>query len=164
EEGAAVDADVIVLDEDVLRIAVGVDGIDEERDFYALRSKVDIPSATPTTHAFAGRDLVPWRPAHLAVASDGSGGLAISWVRRTRIDGDSWGAAEVPLGEASEVYEVTISGGGAEDRVFAVTSPAATYSAAEIAADMRSGATTISVAQVSAVVGPGDPATIPVTL
>ena len=164
EEGAAADADVIVLDEDVLRLAVGVDGIDEERDFYAVRSKVDIPAATPTTHAFAGRDLVPWRPAHLAVASDGSGGLAISWVRRTRIDGDSWGAAEVPLGEASEVYEVTISGGGAEDRVFEVTSPAATYSAAEIAADMRSGATTISVAQVSAVVGPGDPATISVTL
>jgi hypothetical protein len=33
------------------------------------------------------------------------------WIRRTRIDGDSWDLLEVPLGEEGERYEVAILDG-----------------------------------------------------
>ena len=42
----------------------------------------------------------------------GSGDIAITWLRRTRaLAGDSWNAPEVPLGEASESYDLEILNG-----------------------------------------------------
>jgi hypothetical protein len=73
------------------------------------------------------------------------GDLEIAWVRRTRsLLGDSWDAAEVPLEEASEAYEVDILDGGAVLRTLASTAPAVTYSEAAQIADR------------GALLGPGD--------
>ena len=69
------------------------------------------PAAKPLDHpvyaqdalAFDGIGLRPYAPAHLRSALSG-GDRQISWIRRTRIDGDSWQGGEVPLGEDSESY------------------------------------------------------------
>lgn len=56
-----------------------------------------------------GRAEQPYAPVHIAGTRDGSNDLMIAWVRRTRIGGelvDLTGA--VPLGDASEAYEVDI--------------------------------------------------------
>ena len=63
----------------------------------------------------------------------GSGDIAITWLRRTRaLAGDSWNAPEVPLGETSELYDLEIlNGGGSVLRsVTGLPVAAWTYSAA----------------------------------
>lgn len=65
----------------------------------------------PTMVAFAaevaGAALLPLSPVGVK-ARRSEAGVALSWLRRTRIDGDSWDLAEVPLGEEGERYEVAI--------------------------------------------------------
>ncbi|MCB1332328.1 MAG: glycoside hydrolase/phage tail family protein [Roseivivax sp.] len=104
-------------------------------------------------HAFAGNGLRPYRPAHLRVA--GSGDLDVTWIRRTRIDGDPWTEAEVPLGEERELYRIEVRQGGTVLRQAEVTAPGWSYGTAEQAADGVAGLFEIAVAQVSARFGPG---------
>lgn len=73
----------------------------------------------------------PYAPAHFEAVND-SGDWDFTWVRRSRI-GYRWtGGLAVPLGEASEVYEVSIlDGDGEEVRVISSASEAATYTDAQ---------------------------------
>ena len=103
--------------------------------------------------AFAGVGLRPYAPTHLRATPMG-GDLALSWVRRTRVDGDGWEAVEVPLGETSEGYLLRIVEGGAIRREVVLGSPAFTYSAMMRAEDVTAGFE-IQVAQLSGVFGPG---------
>lgn len=57
--------------------------------------------------AFDGNGLRPLSPCHLRVRRLG-GDLALRWIRRTRIGGDSWTGPDVPLGESSEAYVVRV--------------------------------------------------------
>ena len=43
-------------------------------------------------------------------------GVTFTWIRRTRRDGDSWDAIEVPLGETSEAYELDVLDGSTVKR------------------------------------------------
>ena len=103
--------------------------------------------------AFEGVGLRPYAPVHLTAARQG-GDLAVSWVRRTRIDGDGWGT-EVPLGEAFERYLVQVIAGGNIRREVEVSAPAWTYPAADQAADGVTAPFTVAVAQISDRFGPG---------
>ena len=42
--------------------------------------------------------LKPFAPVRVTARRSGAG-ISLNWVRRTRVDGDSWDLAEVPLGE-----------------------------------------------------------------
>lgn len=129
-------------------------GLERHYRIGPARQGYDHASYVHQVHAFDGIGLRPYRPAHLAVADLG-GDLAVSWVRRTRIDGDAWGVAEVPLGEDSEVYRLEVRQGGSLVRDAVVTSPGWTYAASDRASDGVTGAFTIAVAQVSERFGPG---------
>ncbi len=115
----------------------------------------DDPVYVHQQHAFDGIGLRPYAPVHLRTARDGAGDLEISWIRRTRIDGDSWQSAEVPLGEESEAYLLRVMDGASIKREVTLSSPGWTYSAAAQAADGLSPPFTIAVAQISASFGPG---------
>ena len=106
------------------------------------------------THAFAGNGLRPYRVAHLRAAMSG-GDLALSWIRRTRIDGDSWQSSEVPLGESRESYALRFLKGGTVLREVATLAPQFIYTAAMRAADGATGQITIEVAQLSDSYGAG---------
>jgi len=96
----------------------------------------DHQSFTEVTRAFAGVGLRPLSPSRLdAVRPDGSSDISLSWIRRTRIGGDSWDQVDVPLAEESEAYEVDILDSGVVVRTIATTTPQATYTAAEQTAD-----------------------------
>ncbi len=85
-----------------------------------------------------GKARRPLSPAHLfGRRSAETGDWALSWVRRTRIGGDSWEQVEVPLGEASEAYQLDVltGAGGSPLRTVAITSPALLYSAEQQIAD-----------------------------
>ena len=116
------------------------------------------PSYLETTHAFQGLGLRPLSPAHVC-GTRSAGYLAITWVRRTRIGGDSWEGADVPLGEESERYEVDILDGATIKRTLAVTAPAASYTAAQQTADFGAPQSSLSVrvSQLSATFGRGTP-------
>ena len=105
-------------------------------------------------HAFDGNGLRPYRPAHLRAEDQGSD-LAVSWIRRTRIDGDSWALPEVPLGEDGEAYRVQVRQGASILRDVSVSLPYWTYAAADRSADGLTGEYTLAVAQVSERYGPG---------
>jgi hypothetical protein len=110
-------------------------------------------------HAFDGNGLRPYAPAHLKVAADADG-LRFDYIRRTRIDGDSWDLAEVPLGEESEAYTVTVTQSNQLLREVTVTEPNWTYTATKRLEDGVSGIFEVSVAQNSARFGPGLYATV----
>ncbi|GAA4224787.1 hypothetical protein GGQ68_001884 [Sagittula marina] len=114
----------------------------------------DDPSFVHQVEAFHGNGLRPYRPAHLTVMETG-GDLSLSWVRRTRIDGDGWDLYEVPLGEDSEAYLVRVLQAGTVVREVQTDTPNWTYTAAEQSADNLSGSYDLAVAQISGRFGPG---------
>lgn len=114
----------------------------------------DDPNVTLRTEAFDGIGLRPYPVAHLRKA-DEAGDMRFSWKRRTRIDGDSWQSAEVPLAEDSEAYLVRVLQGSAVAAEYTVVQPQFLYSAAMRAADGIAGPFQLSVAQVSTSFGPG---------
>jgi len=97
-------------------------------------------------------------PVHVRAVRSG-GDVAIAWMRRTRLGGDSWETPEVPLGEDSESYEVDILDGGSVMRTLTVSVPDVVYTAAAQAADFGSPqpAYDIRVYQLSASYGRGTP-------
>ncbi|CAH1656806.1 Putative tail protein [Hyphomicrobiales bacterium] len=100
--------------------------------------------------------LMPFAPVHIR-ARRIAGGIAITFIRRSRIDGDAWEAAEIPLGEEAEAYEVDIFDGATVRRRLTTGSPAVLYPAADELDDFGSAQTTLTLvlAQMSTVVGRG---------
>ncbi len=110
------------------------------------------------THANKSLGLRPLSPCHLRAKRD-SGNVSFTWIRRTRVDGDSWDFNEVPLAEDGEAYSVEIHEGGLLKRSKLTFTPSCVYGAAEIAADFGSdpGAFSLRISQMSNVFGPGFP-------
>ncbi|TRD19770.1 baseplate multidomain protein megatron [Palleronia caenipelagi] len=121
---------------------------------------VDTETYTHDIRAFSGIGLRPYAPVHLR-RSEVTGGVRFNWIRRTRIDGDHWDGAEVPLGEDREAYLVEIRDGGSVLRQVEVTTAAWVYTDADRAADGPGDAAEVCVAQLSARYGPGPVRSIP---
>ncbi len=77
----------------------------------------------------------PWSPCHLRITPGPLGAVKVRWTRRTRIGGDDWGSAEVPLSEAREAYRVEVIKGAEVLRTTEVNQTEWLYSAADQAAD-----------------------------
>ena len=112
-----------------------------------------------STHAFAGRGLKPLSPAHVRATRSGGGDVTLTWLRRTRIGGDSWDDADVSLSEETERYEIDVIDGSYVVRTIVSSSPTCTYTAADQAADFGTAQSSIAVAvyQMSAAYGRGTP-------
>ena len=108
---------------------------------------------------FAGtlKPLRPLRPTQLKLAA-AIGGFNISWIRRTRVDGDLWDLAEVPLGETAEFYKLNFYSGSTLKRSVSPITSNYFYSNADFATDFGASPTliTLRVSQVSAALGAGD--------
>jgi hypothetical protein len=105
----------------------------------------------------SGKGLRPFAPAHpRATRERASGDIQLSWIRRTRIGGDSW-LNEVPLGEETEEYNVQILDGANVVRPLRVAGPSALYTAVQQMTDFGVLPASLAwrVAQVSRVLGPG---------
>lgn len=114
----------------------------------------DHPVYAHTALAFDGAGLRPYAPAHLRAPRVGAE-RQVSWVRRTRIDGDSWQGTEVPLGEDRESYVLRIADTGGVRREVELSAPTYSYTDAMQATDGVSLPYSIEIAQVSAQFGPG---------
>lgn len=120
------------------------------------------PEFGDMTMTLQGKGRRPLSPVHLKAAKQANDDFALSWIRRTRIGGDSWEVAEVPLGEEAERYDVEILNGAGTvilRTVTGLTSPAFTYTAAQQVADFGSAQSSVRwrVYQTSATFGRGIP-------
>ncbi|SFT45225.1 baseplate multidomain protein megatron [Sedimentitalea nanhaiensis] len=115
----------------------------------------DDPSYTHLVEAFDGNGLRPYPPCHLSVSLENGADINVNWIRRTRIEGDSWELPDVPLGEDSESYLIRVRNGATVLREAMVTSPHWTYSVSMQAEDNVTFPARIEVAQMSARYGPG---------
>lgn len=113
------------------------------------------PEVIERVEAFAGNGLRPYPVAHLRAVPEPDGGIRVTWIRRTRIDGDSWVSLEVPLGETSERYQVRVRSGAIILRDVNVTAPEWLYPAAAVASDAGLEDVSVEVAQISDSFGPG---------
>ena len=115
----------------------------------------DDPNVIVEQRAFSGIGLRPYGVAHLRHTGAAGEAVSVTWIRRTRIDGDSWESVEVPVGEDREAYVVRVKQGAVTLREANVSSSEWTYSPAEQSADGATAGFSISVAQMSDRFGPG---------
>jgi hypothetical protein len=157
----------VLLDRHLVPIASGLGALERTlqlRVVAAVRDHSD-PAALALAVTPQPVALQPLSPVHLRARRDASG-VTITWIRRTRIDGDGW-SGEVPLGEESERYALDIlSSGGAVVRTLTATTPSALYAGADEFADFGAAQSTlhVRVAQVSATVGRGTAAAVTLTV
>jgi hypothetical protein len=98
--------------------------------------------------ALSGEALIPLAPVHLTVTSDGAGGVAIGWIRRSRA-GWAWSdGVDAPLGEEQERYLVELLNGDTVVRSVEVAAPAWSYSAAMAVEDGAAVPLSVSVRQI----------------
>ncbi|MDR3475181.1 MAG: glycoside hydrolase/phage tail family protein [Devosia sp.] len=148
---------LMVLDNAMVGAVVSPDWLGETLTLRAYAGRTD---PTGTTFA-AGIDLspdLPLAPVHLGACRDAvTGDIALSWVRCSRSDTDSWTLSEAPLDFSPEAYTLTIFNGITPVRTIAATAPASTYSGSQQTADFGGLPTsfTFTVAQLSPSLGAG---------
>lgn len=147
----------VLLDDHLVTIARGLDALDRAIDLriVATGRSHDDPSALSLTVTPQATALMPLSPVHVTAAREG-GGIRVSWVRRTRRDGDNWGV-EVPLGEDSEAYTLDIMSGASVVRSILCATPSMLYASADELSDFGAPLTTLHgrVSQMSSTVGRG---------
>jgi hypothetical protein len=114
------------------------------------------PSVASLTATPVAEGLKPLSPVHVRARRE-EGGIRLTWVRRTRRDGDAWEPVDVPLGEAMERYEIDILSGDLILRTLSSTAPEVLYAHAQEIEDFGSVQMflRLRVVQLSAVVGRG---------
>ncbi|MGV8996409.1 MAG: baseplate multidomain protein megatron [Parvibaculaceae bacterium] len=157
--GAGIGARFVLLDSAVAELGLSESerGLPRQWAYGPQRKALDDPGFAEVTKTFAGVGLRPLSPVHLKASRDGDD-IHMTWVRRTRIGGDSWESDEVPLGEEDERYALDILVSGEVRRSVVTTSSVFTYDAAMQATDFGTtdfSALAISVAQMSRVFGRG---------
>lgn len=133
--GADAGADIVVLDSAVMPLALS----SEERG-VAMNWLVEAGGAAggragPFVFAGGLRAEMPLSPVHVRAKRRPDGVIAVTWLRRGRVDADSWEGTDIPLDESDERYRVELLNGGAVIRSVEVTAPAYVYGSAEQRAD-----------------------------
>lgn len=165
-ESLPVGTSFIMLDASLLPLARGLDALDRSLDLRIVASgRSHDDAAAVALSVTPGRAaLQPLSPVHVTATRRGDG-IHIGWIRRTRVDGDSWNI-EVPLGEDTEAYTFDILSGGVVVRSIACAMPFALYTSADELADFGAvqASLHLRVAQLSSAVGVGHPTELTLTV
>lgn len=149
-------ADFVALD-GVTQIALATALIGAERHYRV--GPADRAYDSGRYHHFTathlGVGLRPYAPVHLRESRKEDGGLVFKWLRRGRIENDSWLGTDIPLAEETEAYQVRILSGGTLRRDVQSAVANWQYSAAMQAEDGVFSPFEIEIAQLSASFGAG---------
>ncbi|MEI4469841.1 baseplate multidomain protein megatron [Frigidibacter sp. MR17.24] len=145
-----------------IRLALAEVGLERHYRVGPGGVSYDDESYLHLVRSFRGLGLRPLAPVHLRFTGDGAGGGRIGWIRQSRVNGESWDVAEVPLGEAREAYLVRIRVGGAVVREVERGQPWFDYGAAARAEDGAGAGFRVEVAQLSEAFGAGTAAALDV--
>ena len=163
----AAGAPFVLLDAHLATIANGLDWLERPLQLRLVAANRDYgdPSAVALNVTPQATGMRPLAPVHIR-AMRADDGVHITWIRRTRVNGDTWAAGDVPLGETSEAYAVDILSGATVLRTLTSAAPEVIYASADEIADFGGAQTSLSlsVAQVSAEVGRGFPAVVLVSI
>ncbi len=167
--GAAIGADLVVINRAMTAVELTSGEIGQTRNWRAGGDGKPVASDafTAITHTHDPIARRPLSPVHLRAQHHADASITFSWIRRTRIDGDSWETAEAPLGETSERYRLEIlSAAGSILRSVESTSPAWTYGPAEQAQDFGASPVeaTVRIRQIGDGEFAGSPATLSLSL
>jgi hypothetical protein len=149
----------VLLDEAVKALTVPVASIGQSWTLRAVSFGDALSSGTEATFTIQGESLKPLTVVHpRAIKQPISGDIAISCVRRARIDGGMRDFVDVPLMEQSEMYDVVVMNGANPVRSWRVATPQVNYSAAEQVVDFGTLPTsiTLKITQLSGLIGPGN--------
>lgn len=94
------------------------------------------PFVSERTHVLAGRAERPWRPVHMRVRSSDAGRV-MSWIARTRTEGDSWDGEPEPVDPLR--FRLRILDSEVERRAVEVTGTEWLYSDADRGTDFPGG-------------------------
>lgn len=148
---------VILLDQNVLFVDVTTDMLGANIVATAFAGANDAQGVELNIDVNLG-PAKPLNPVHLqAKKLAGSDDVNISWVRRTRLNGDSWALSEVPLELIPENYQIDIYDGANIVRSLESAGSSFIYSSAEQITDFGSlpNSFNFEVAQISATLGAG---------
>jgi hypothetical protein len=162
--GAPAGASFVVLDDAVQPAGLSGNEIGLLLNWRVGPIGADFSSASFAAQSAIGglRAQLPLSPVHLRAARKTNGDVLFSWLRRGRVDADSWVASEIPLGEEREEYQVDITRAGGERlRTTIVSEPKWLYPAAFVSSDLSasSGEIGVTIRQLSVAVGWGIPVT-----
>ncbi|QWK78209.1 baseplate multidomain protein megatron [Ochrobactrum sp. BTU1] len=107
--------------------------------------------------------LKPLSPVHLKAERLSNNDLLFGWIRRGRVDADSWLGEEIPLGEEREAYQVEIWRSDVLVRSVQVQAASWIYPSADRLSDLGSSDFQLRVAMVSSKIGAGDFASIDIS-
>jgi hypothetical protein len=152
----------VPLTSSLVQIPVSTAEIGLPRQYKAVSSGGTLSQAQAVTLTYTGADLKPYSPVHIGGWRNAAGDLTLTWVRRTRVSGEWRDGTDVPLGEATEAYDVEILSGpdGTVKRTFSgVTSSTLVYTEADQISDFGSAqsAVYVRIFQLSQIVGRGFP-------
>ncbi len=161
--GAAARADFVLLNSAVSAAGLNASEIGIELNWRAgpVGKDFSVDFFSAQTAAGGVRALTPLSPVHLKKKAQADGTIQFSWVRRSRIDADSWLGADVPLGEAEESYRIRlVNEGGAVVREASVSAPLWAWTPSMQAADAGFLPVALEAAQMSEAIGAGVPARV----
>jgi hypothetical protein len=129
---------VRAVETEVRRDAFGPADWNVSRLFKPVSILTDAALATAQAFTNTGVGKAPYSPVLITGDRDVSDNLTVEWVRRTRLQVPGLGAGPVPLGEATEAYEIDILDGASPPavlRTLTATSPTVAYTAAQQTTD-----------------------------
>jgi hypothetical protein len=149
--------DFVLLDNNIAKELMPNSVIGIARLYKGVSVGHSLADTDSEAFTYTAQALKPYSPVHITGTRDGDD-LTINWIRRTRINGGWQDNVDVSLGEESEAYEVDILDGSMVVRTITVTSPTASYTAAQQTDDFGAQQASVDVVvyQLSAIVGRGE--------
>ncbi len=153
ETGVPAGAHFVRLDSAVVAAGLQPSEIGRELNWRCLPAGYDLSDRYAMSVTMAGglRALMPLASVHLRMRRT-EAGAAFTWIRRGRIDADSWLASDIPLGEADELYAARLLDGTGIVLSAELAEPLWPVPAAALAGLSE---VTLEVRQVSQAIGPG---------
>jgi hypothetical protein len=122
---------VVLSPRTLRRGQMGLSEVGTTRLYQAVSLGTDVFTTASQPFVNTARGVQCYSVEHLTGTWDDSDNLTLTWVRRARVGGAWSDGRDVPLGEATEAYEVDIVVGGVVTRTLASTTPTVTYTAAQ---------------------------------
>ncbi|MEP0944899.1 MAG: phage tail protein [Rhizobiaceae bacterium] len=166
-QGAATGAPVIVLNQAVTRL-LGDDklrGLETNWLVGPVGKQLDGVEFSQSVFTPGYRSLQPYSPVHLRAVTSQTGDVEISWIRRDRINADDWAAVEIPMSEAAEAYDITVTSQLPGQLTESVSRPSLSVSSEALIAAFGAlpAELTIAVSQISNTVGLGPAAILKIS-
>lgn len=163
------DALVLLTDPDLAWVGMDSGSIGLARDYRGITAGRAIDTDDNRSETYNGVNLKPLSPVYLNGSRHPSTrDWSLSWTRRGRVSPDWRSSVDVPVGEASEAYEVEIydgSGYATVKRTLTSSTSAVAYTSAQQVTDFGANQATlyVRVYQISETVGRGYPLTTSIT-